>query len=120
MKCFEQNSKVNFIDEKNVCVGYDMDQCCCENADWFVAAMPTASIGHADTDVTEWPGFIFDTEYDSPELACDELDEGGMVVFRLTNGADELFLHLYNCQNGYYSHGFEFKDGEKTLKSGAL
>jgi hypothetical protein len=35
------------------------------------------------------------------------LDEGGMVRFRLVaEGKPDLYLHLFNSHNGYYSHGF--------------
>ena len=29
--------KVNFVDENNVVLGYDMSQDCCERAGWFIA-----------------------------------------------------------------------------------
>ena len=35
MKIFEDNIKVNFVDENNVFVGYDMRQSCCEQAGYF-------------------------------------------------------------------------------------
>lgn len=50
-----------------------------------------------------------------------ELDAGGMVAFKLVNGAgDEKYLHLFNCHNGYYGHGFEFKVGDEVVKEGCL
>lgn len=34
-----------------------------------------------------------------------DLDEGGIVVFRLLHPSKPpLYLHLYNCHNGYYGH----------------
>lgn len=34
------DSKVNFVDENNVVLGYDLSQDCCEHADWFIADKP--------------------------------------------------------------------------------
>ncbi len=48
------------------------------------------------------------------------MDGGGMIIFRLVNGCEEKFLHLYNVHNGYYSHGFEVKVGGKTTRDGSL
>ena len=36
MKVFDRDGKVNFVDENNVILGYDMNQNCCEDADWFI------------------------------------------------------------------------------------
>ena len=33
----EVNYSVNFVDENNTLIGYDMSQCCCEDADWFIS-----------------------------------------------------------------------------------
>ena len=34
--CDKQYSySINFVDENNVFVGYDLEQQCCEEADWF-------------------------------------------------------------------------------------
>ena len=37
MKILEIGEKINFIDENNVFVGYDLGQNCCENASWFIS-----------------------------------------------------------------------------------
>ena len=38
MKIFDGDfDKVNFVDENNVFVGYDLLQDCCEDANWFIA-----------------------------------------------------------------------------------
>ena len=40
MKIFNKvdgwETKVNFVDEYNVVLGYDLAQDCCEHADWFI------------------------------------------------------------------------------------
>ena len=35
MKVFDRDGKINFVDKNNVVLGYDMNQDCCENANWF-------------------------------------------------------------------------------------
>lgn len=120
MKIFDKverfEEKVNFVDENNVYLGYSMDQCCCENADWFIANEPSdkimpRTIG-ADAD---WSGWTFDPDYFRSVYNDREFDGGGMVIFRIVNGEREMFIHLYNVQNGYYGHGFTFEiDGKKV------
>ena len=52
------------------------------------------------------------------------LEEGGLVIFKLqslpTNPKSDLYLHLYNSHNGYYSHGFEMYVGGIPIKSGSI
>jgi hypothetical protein len=48
-------------------------------------------------------------------------DDGGMAIFRIVKGSAEKFIHIFNCQNGYYSHGFDFAiEGGKVIRKGAL
>lgn len=133
MKVFEgtpkgsRDEKVNFVDENNVFVGYDMGQSCCEHAEWFIAdsvlvKMPATRCNgeglenyRFDPDFCEEPNAL---QYE--DMDCDALDSGGMVVFKLTDGHNEKYLHLFNCHNGYYSHGFEFKNGDEVIKEGSL
>lgn len=61
--------------------------------------------------------YVFDVEFMQDPGFDDE--ENGMT-FRLTGPRDDIYLTLYNCHNGYYSHGFEFKSGEKLIHKGSL
>lgn len=136
MKIFDQLpgdwiSKVNFVDDNNVVLGYDMGQCCCEHADWFIAdkiadRIPDRDKAH-DTVPIDMPGWNFDPAFFKKiERILSEsgdynlLDDGGMVVFRIVNGDQEKFVHLFNVQNGYYGHGFTFKIGEVVAQEGTL
>lgn len=126
MKIFQNvpgfENKVNFVDEENVVLGYDLTQNCCEAAGWFIHEQPL--LGKCICDVsskeqpTELPGFVFDKDY---YLYCEDprlgLDRGGLAIFRATNSeGQELFIHLYNCHNGFYTHGFCFStDNEETI-----
>ena len=135
MKCFTSNpnsiwsTKVNFVDENNVLVGYDFTGSCCEQFGWYIHDKVTNNredslfneiIDHSaiNDSLKEW---TFDTSF------FEELREGSRcsddhntAVFRLVNEDNELFLHLFNVHNGYYSHGFDFsKDGE-IIQTGSL
>jgi hypothetical protein len=127
---FEDGDKINFIDVNNVLVGYDLSCSCCENANWFIS----------DKVIEKWPekeeqdknldGFLFDKEFFMEissipsEDGYDHLGDGGMVVFKLINTCGDIvkekYLHLYNCQNGYYSHGFKMNVGDENIRCGSI
>ena len=116
------NDKVNFVDQNNVVLGYDMKQDCCEYANWFIAdyvvfneLLDTPDVN--DLDLNDW---YFDTEYFTHFEEHPKLEDGKMAVFRITNGTEEKYIHLYNCQNGFYSHGFELSINKVIKRDGAL
>ena len=119
--------KVNFVDENNVCLGYELNQSCCENAGWALVA--TERWLTDDEMCTEFKesrsrvleGYIFDKDYfdkdyimrtDASDCNSDEnYGGGGAVRFRLVDaeGAQKpIYLILWNRHNGYYGHGFTF------------
>lgn len=120
-------NKVNFVDDNDVFVGYDLSQCCCEHADWFIGDDLAKYLPEELNQPNSLDGYNFDKEY-FEELSYltrkDEdwntLDAGSVAVFKLTNGKDEKFLHLFNCHNGYYGHGFEVKHGGEVVNEGYL
>lgn len=122
MKIFNRTQnwldKVNFVDDNNVLVGYDITQLCCEHADWFIIDRPQTEIPSCLEAVqpTDLPGWCFDKHY----FKQDESTGTNFAIFRLTKGDEELFLHLFNCHNGYYSHGFEFESANNIINKGYL
>jgi hypothetical protein len=135
MKIFNKTAgwceKVNFVDVNNVVLGYDMGQSCCEHADWFIADKPTEAIldrkNTPDGTPEEMPGWVFDPAYrkdvkDIREAGSEwnQLDEGGMVIFRIVKDGAEKFIHLFNCHNGYYGHGFDFDGPTGKICEGGL
>jgi len=120
MKVFTKDGKINFIDDNNVVLGYDLNQGCCESADWFISNKVAPVLKVRSTDNPRLTGWVFDTSYFLGDLKCESLDGGGMAVFRITKDDKEKFIHLYNCQNGYYGHGFDFQVGEDTVQHGVL
>lgn len=137
MKIFDQvdpwPKKVNFVDENNVALGYDLENNCCEYAEWFIADAIITEIPDYQKDlpalkstgIKDLAGWTFDKTYFkrveiSENEKNDEYDGGGIAIFRITNGNSEKFIHLFNCHNGYYSHGFAFSEGEKIIKEDLL
>lgn len=123
MKIFENDKsewrkKINFVDDNNILVGFDMSAGCCENFGWFISKEKQKDIvEHKNVDVEN---FNFDLHFFEKIEDEKQFEEGGMVIFRLVNGEDQLFLHLYNCQNGYYSHGFTLKKDEVIIHEGEI
>lgn len=102
--------KYNFIDKNDLFVGYDTATDCCEDADWDILDKPTRYSEMDERHSGEGlEDYVFDTaskvlgiEY---TVNTKDLDAGDMAIFRLLHPTKEpLFLHLYNCHNGYYGH----------------
>jgi hypothetical protein len=128
MKIFNKTenwpSKVNFVDENNVVLGYDTDQLCCEHADWFIADVLTENCTNRedtpDGTPEEMPGWNFDPAFIREVRDESEFDYGGMVIFRIVKDGAQKFVHLFNSHSGYYGHGFDFKAGDVAIKHGHL
>lgn len=123
MKIFNKesglSSKVNFVDNNNVLVGWDDGQCCCENAGYFFSKeIPSKVMESIDVDLE---AYSFDTTFQNDVDLEEDFDGGGMETFKLVNtSGDAVYLSIYNHHNGYYSHGFTVSVGGKTIKDGAL
>jgi hypothetical protein len=141
VRVFEQDYKVNFVDESDVLVGFDNSQSCCENFGWFFSDKVPGKIKHYDEDLSyeilspskeELEGFNFDPEFFRPHSNGSSYDVDDHVTFRLVGPLPfedgeplyekqrEIFLTLYNSHNGYYSHGFEVTVNGQVLHSGSL
>lgn len=122
MKIFEKNGKVNFVDENNVFVGFDYQQCCCEDFGWSISN--AEGVIYADDnghDLRDFPDYYFDTDYFLEGDDPSDYDSGGWVKFRLVEeDGEDLFLMLYNIHNGYYSHGFGMEVGGERLYYGSI
>lgn len=120
MKIFETEYKINFVDDNNVFVGFDNFKECCEAFGWSLTREFPVDGFKQNRDEINPDGFQFDVTYMEKVSQSDEWDISEAVVFRLTNGLEEIFLTLWNHHNGYYSHGFEMKAGDECLFDGAL
>lgn len=119
---FGQEEKINFVDENNVFVGFDMIQRCCEDFGYFITDkiykkiiknLPVPSIENFNFDTTFFEKHTFrihESEDKSEEI----------VIFKLIDKNNkELYLHLYNYHNGYYMHGFSVSKKER-IREGAI
>ena len=127
MKIFKDNDSVNFVDENNVFVGFDMEATCCERFGWELFSdsesvmscqdAPAPSEDHSE--IASFDGYVFDKDYfvrDDNGYEC-----GGEVHFKLTAPEKpDMFLTIWCDHNGYYAHGFEFRDGDKIIQADAL
>jgi len=122
-------TKVNFVDDNNALVGYDFAGNCCEDFGWYIHDKVGQTNGEdpifrddmdenaINQSLKEW---TFDTAFFDRLSYEKAYNDENIAVFRLVNGDNELFLHLYNSHNGYYSHGFEFSQDDKVLHVGSL
>lgn len=116
-------SKVNFIDDNNVLVGYDNTDDCCAIGGWFISDKSDEWLAFSfKEEALELKGWNFDADYfkDNGLPGKDKYEEGGSVQFRLVNGDQEKFLTLYNFHNGYYARGFTVNVGGELKNSGSV
>lgn len=121
--CVERfDSKVNFVDENNVFLGYDMSEDDRQEADWFIADKPRldASFPEDSQKLLDLSGWVFDPSYFQAVSNDSVFDGGGMVIFRIVKGIREKFIHLYNIHNGYYGNGFDFIINSNVTRTGKL
>lgn len=132
MKIFDQqdpwDTKVNFVDENNVVLGYDMSSQCCEDYGWFISNRVVSTFSEYGQlnetfdhdDYTDWrfdPTFFVENCKDSGDYLV-----GGIAVFRIVHKdtQESRYIHLYNLHNGYYSHGFSFTESGTCITGGHL
>ena len=111
MRVFIDNYKINFVDENNIFVGYDLEQQCCEHAGWYITDSETPlDDPHTDKNL-EYDGWNFCPNYFEKKRVS---DDHYVVVFRLVKKDKIKYLHIFNIHNGWYCHGFEFINGDRT------
>lgn len=118
-------SKVNFADNKNVLVGYDMGQSCCESFGWHLHSFGGELVANDSTPAAAMDAVnlrIASYEFD-PDF-CEVKDddpENSRAKFKLYGpDGDILYLTLHNSHNGYYGHGFHVNIGGVQVKDGCL
>lgn len=108
---------VNFVDDRNRLVGFDDKQQCCEQADWFFAKMSDDDIFHFENSGEYGPDEF--PSVSNPDLSNAYFTEEQPLMdygkFRIEGSPDCNWLVLYNYHNGYYYHGFIYKQGDKVI-----
>lgn len=127
IKVIVMGQKLNVVDSNNNLVGFDMGDACCAHGGYFISETKCSKdfrdqVGISDTD---YPKYVFDTDFfESIDHIDDERERA--VIFRMRpeygwgeeeNGKD-LYLHLFNTHNGYYSKGFKASFNE--IKTGRV
>ena len=132
MKIFNKakpwTSKVNFVDDNNLILGYDLDQNCCEHASWFFSneikefsrkEAEDLENSRDNSTIIVMEDWNFDKTFHQ-KIKVRWIDSGEMIAFRIVKDSEEKFIILYNSHNGYYSHGFQFKENNSEIISGNL
>jgi len=116
------NEKVNFVDDDNNFVGIDMDPQCYEDFGWYITRnlddAKDAALYSNESRPDKYSDTINVYRFDMARKVVREgPDEGGEVIWPLTRQwcpkrdgvvvVQEMWLHLYNHHNGYYSHTIE-------------
>lgn len=117
----EFNKKINFVDSENKFVGFDLSERCCENFGWFISQREEDEPIDGNGIIDGLEDYIFNQYYFGRVENSDDLEEGALVRFKLeAEGKPDLFLHLFNHHNGYYSHGFLFCRDEYKIREGVV
>lgn len=106
--------KVNFVDNNNRLVGYDMESQCCEDFGWKITKSAEWD-DDAETDLSREELAVYNFVDEAPMrdgLTSLYREDVGFARFRLTDGSNEAFLWVWNSHNGYYSHGFDYDLGD--------
>ncbi len=132
MIVFLTPNKFNFVDENNVLVGYDNESDCCECFGYFFSEQIVSDYNEIDKlsielSASDTQSYRFDTTFfkriknfedgsdenaDDPDQNC---DFACFKLYSVKTGQADIYLHLYNYHNGYYSHGFDSQQIENEV-----
>lgn len=128
MKVFNETKygeRINFVDENNVFIGFDYFQSCCEDFGYAITKTCPKTFKEIET-LEEIPDdsiseYVFDTSFEHFPTGSDSWNEENCATFRAVDkNLNEIFITIWNAHNGYYSHGYEFKNGENLIREGSL
>jgi len=117
------SDRLNVVDQNNVLVGFDYSGQCCERFGYYFTRVLPSVVNDSEEGAPEFnhEDYFFDIGF-MEDISVGEYEDGGAVAFKLVNeDGDEIYLVLYNHQNGYYSHGFNMVDKkDKVIFSGSI
>ena len=114
------SSSINFVDNNNIFVGWDDTPSCCEESAYYFEDENENILNPTEFNFED---YNFDPSYFEENLYTYTGDEGGKVAFKLINSIGNIiYLFLENYHNGYYAHGFIFKDknNNKIIEQGTI
>lgn len=133
MKVFQSSNdktgyKINFVDMLNRFVGFDFSSKCCEEFGYAITKTCPKTFQEMkemeqipDDSISE---YVFDISFEhSPkDDSNDEFgDSANCATFKAVDEKlNEIYITIWNSHNGYYSHGFEFRDGKKLIREDFL
>jgi len=108
-------SKINYVDKNNVILGFANSQDCCEDFGHGVYAKIPTSTQDPELDNVDLEPYSFAAN--AKPIDCLESGEcGGGLAFKITaKNKKSLYVVIWNHHNGYYSHGFVWKNEEGSL-----
>lgn len=102
---------INFVDENNVLIGYDMSAQCCEDFGYKEECIIEKSefTGEFDEDFkgVDHEGYNFDCGVAFFTRDTETKRPNGQIVF-------------FNSHNGYYSHGYKMLKNNEVITDGFL
>lgn len=123
-------TKINFVDENNVILGYDYEGSCCEHFGFTLTrGLDTHIFGDvlAGDEVNSvniiLDGYVFDRNYFEVRESEDDdrLEFNNSAEFKaIKEDGEPIFIKLFNQHNGYYGHGFNMKVGDLGIYEGCL
>ena len=116
MKLFEKSAeegwgnRLNLIDKNNVFVGYDYEYKCHEEFGYEFRDEDNNKI-----DLPNLEDFVFTLNHKKIDVIERTEECPGEYGFEITDGKKNVWFVIYNYQNGYYNHGFEFVNDNETI-----
>ena len=123
IKEIETGHSVNWADDKYM-VGFETSHQCCEQTGWTFVDEEGKELGLKPL----LDDYVFTGEF-IEDLKVKGLDDDSIIessgcfnaAFEIKSNSDEkCYLVIYNYHNGYYSHGFEFRENKSLLHEGGL
>jgi len=119
----DYSKKVNFVDDENKLVGFDFYDDCCSYGGWFISETMTHKFEDGKSTMPKEPEshpdltpYSFDKDFYCVKNVNGEdvYAEGKVAIFRMTAPKEpDLYLHLFNMHNGYYSKGITSWRGDE-------
>ena len=116
---------INFVDDRNMLVGFDYEQQCCETFGYRFFK----TVSDAEADLICNHGYSCDDIDKLQDVSDPDLSEAYFAEeqplaedgkFKINGSPDCNWLVLYNFHNGYYCHGFVMKRDGKQIFDGSL